>query len=96
MVGLAGDGVKCVPLLGGEAKRDTSGRLGMEPLAPFLNDQHLPAICFGADGEAIARELKTAGGDGVIFAVVDSLEAAVEMAAALGRREFEFQGKRFP
>lgn len=81
---LAGDGVTCACLLGGEAKRAADGTLGMGALAGTIHLRHLPAICFGADGATIASELVDAAPQGdatrVVGGVFSTMEEAVEAA----------------
>lgn len=79
---LAGDGVTCVCLLGGQAKCAADGTLGMAPLAAAIRGRHLPAVCFGADGAAIAAELAAVSPEPVTGGVAPTLEEAFVLARA--------------
>lgn len=60
IAGVGGLDRKAVVLLGGEAKEDASGALGMERLMPALQF-HDCVVTFGASGPKIAAELRAAG-----------------------------------
>ena len=91
------DGRRAVVLLGGEAKEDAAGALGMERLVPAL-EPHDCVVTFGASGPKIAAELRAAGlgtGDGAAGLagaarcrlVELGAGAALEAAAAAGAAE---------